>query len=193
MRQRRDVQVRQDALNFVRSQSATMTAPFIARVTATYSHRMTCDIETSDGQQIPNVPVLTKGGLVAGEPYGEVCLPAVDDFVIVMHGSYGTRHKIIVGTIFPYLANPMLKDAVNSGSKQFTKKLFEENKPLTYRRIFPSGTTIEIDDDGNTTVELPNGTYVKIDSGITIEDANGNEIVMGSSSVTINGNLEVLQ
>lgn len=211
MRQRRDVQVRQDALAFVRRGAhAVPTAPFIAQVVRTYSDRMTCDITTPDGQSLPNIPILTRGGLVDEEPYGEVCLPMADDYVIVMHVSYGARHKAIIGTILPYLANEMTKDAVESGGKQFTKKLFEANTPRSYRRVFPSGTSVEIDDDGYVTVELPNGTYIQIDdeveiedqhgnvvvmgsSGITVEDTNGNEIEMGTTSVTINGNLEVLK
>lgn len=193
MRQRNDVQVRQDTINFVRERQFTATSPFIAKVINTYSERMTCDLETPDGQKLYNIPVLTQGGLVDGEPYGVVSLPMIDDYVVVMHASFSERHKIIVGTFFPYLANAITKDVVNSGGKAYTKKLFEKDKPKTYRRVFPSGTTVEVDDDGDVTVETPDGTFIKVGDGVEIEDSNGNTIVMGSSSVTINGNLEVLQ
>ena len=209
MIQYRDIQVRQDSAAFVSRQGPTLTMPFIAQVIKTYPDRMTCDIKTTDGQTIKNVPVLTKGGLVDGKPYGEVSLPVIDDYVIVMYGSYGTRHKVIIGTFFPYLANELSKDVVNSDGKQFTKKLFD-GTPLGYRRILPSGTTLEIAENGDITIEHPNGTFITINdsvtvtdqsansivmssSGVTVSDTNGNTIEMGASSVTINGNLEVLQ
>jgi hypothetical protein len=215
--QKRDVQVRQAASLFPRLSTmdprTQITFPFLAKVTAAYSERMTCDLLTFDGQRLPNIPVMTKGGLVDGEHYGELDLPAIDDYVVVIHASYGTRHKVIIGTYIPYLANEYSKDAVNSSNKQFTKKLLEAEKPLEYRRILKSGTSVEVTEDGTITVETPTGRYIRIDeatpeikvedpdgniitldsSGVTIEDANGNDITMGSSSVTINGNLEVLQ
>lgn len=209
MRQSVDIRVRQGAATYARTQTDQATTPFIAQIISTYPERMTCDIETVDGELISNVPVLTRGGLVDGKPYGEISLPVIGDYVIVIYGSYGTRHKIIIGTFFPYLANELSKEVVNSDSKQFTKKLFE-GTPLSYRRIFPSGTTVEIAENGDVTIEHPNGTFVTIDesvtvtdhnansivmesSGVTVSDSNGNTIDMGSSSVTINGNLEVLQ
>lgn len=215
--QKRDIQVRQGALNYPNRSTmdplSQLGHPFMAKVTAAYSDRMTCDLETFDKQRLPNVPVMTKGGLVDGEHYGEMDLPAVDDYVIVMFASYGTRHKVIVGTILPYLANEFLSDAVGSQNKQFTKTVLEADKPLEYRRILKSGTSVQVEEDGTITVETPTGRYIKVDeatpeikiedpdgniitldsSGVTIVDANGNDITMGASSVTINGNLEVLQ
>jgi len=196
--QREDIQVRQGALNFIRrsTTSGEIHAPFFAKVIQAYSDRMTCDIEAVDGTPIKNVPVLTKGGLVDGEPYGEMCLPAVDDYVVVGFASFGQRHRVIIGTIFPYLANEFLKDAVNSTNKAFTKKLLVAGKPLEYRRIFKSGTSVHIEEDGSVTIETPEGSYIRIDeagSEIKIVDTNGNDITMGASSVTINSNLEVLQ
>lgn len=215
--QNRDIQVSQSAISFAQRTTMNLTdsvrAPFIARVLETHSDRMTCDIQTVDGQEIRNVPVVTRAGLVDGEHYGEMCLPAVDDHVIVIHASYGTRHKAIIGTIVPYLANEFGSDSVNSADKQFTKRMLSADKPLAYRRIFKSGTSIEVAEDGTITVETPSGRYVKIDeatpeikiedpdgnivtidgSGVSIVDANGNDITMGTTSVTINGNLEVLQ
>lgn len=215
-RQRRDVQVRQDAVGsserLYRNES---TAPFIAQVRETYSDRMTCDLLTPDGQEIDNVPLMTKAGLVDGEPYGEVCLPAVDDYVVVMYAAYGKRHKLVVGTFIPYLTNDFVQDVVNSGSKNFTKKLLEADKPLGYRRVFKTGTTVEIEEDGGVIVETPSGMYFRFDetnskiffgddqgtpntitldaNGILIEDTKGNDITMVTGKVTINGNLEVAQ
>lgn len=196
--QREDIQVTQSAINFIKR--STMTgeehASFIAQIIQVYSDRMTCDILTVDGATIQNVPVITKGGLINGKVYGEVCLPAVDDYVIVGYGSYGQRHKIILGTILPYLVNEFIKDAVNSSSKQFTKKLFVADKPLEDRRIFKSGTTVEVQEDGTAIIETPSGAYIKMDESadeIHIVDSNGNSFDMVSGKVTINGNLEVLQ
>jgi len=215
--QKEDIQVRQSALNFVKKSvtGGEAHAPFIAKVIQVHSDRMTCDIKTLDGATLANIPILTKGGLVDGEVYGEVCLPAIDDYVIVGYASYGQRHKVILGTILPYLVNEFVKDAVNSGSKQFTKKLLEADKPLGYRRIFKSGTTVQIEEDGGVIIETPSGMYVHIDeanskiiisdaqgtpnvvtldsNGVLIEDTKGNDITMTTGKVTINGNLEILQ
>ncbi len=208
IQQNRDVQVRQAGINFTKDTTMdplhNLTSPFMAKVLVTYSDRMTCDLETFDKQKLPNVPVMTKAGLVDGEHYGEMDLPAVGDYVIVIHASYGTRHKVIIGTVIPYLANEFLSDAVGSASKQFTKTVLEAEKPLEYRRILKSGTSVQVAEDGTITVETPDGSYVKIDvsdgsiivegtGDLTLTDGNGNEILMGASSVTVNGNLEVLQ
>lgn len=197
-RQSRDVQVRQDSVNFSRTTTMRgyVTSPFIGKVVEVYSERMTCDIETPDGQVIPNVPVMTKAGVIDGEPYGEVCLPALNDYVIVINASFGIRHRVIIGTFIPYDSNEFTKTPVNGASKATLTKLLETGKPLEYRRVFKSGASVLIEEDGTITVETPDGSIVKIGtgaSGITIDDTNGNNITMGASSVTINGNLEVLQ
>ena len=108
--QREDIQVRQGALNFVKRSitGGEIHAPFFAKVTQVHSDRMTCDIKTLDGATLANIPILTKGGLVDGEVYGEVCLPAIDDYVVVGFASYGQRHKVILGTIIPYLVNEFI-------------------------------------------------------------------------------------
>jgi len=188
--QKEDIQVRQSALNFVKKSvtGGEAHAPFIAKVIQVHSDRMTCDIKTLDGATLANIPILTKGGLVDGEVYGEMCLPAIDDYVIVGYASYGQRHKAILGTILPYLVNEFTKDAVNSGSKQFTKKLFEADKPLEYRRIFKSGTTVQIEEDGGVIIEVPSGTYIHIDEAngkILIEDQHGNKTTLDADGVII--------
>jgi hypothetical protein len=177
---------------------------------------MTCDITTPDGQLIDNIPVMTKAGLVDGEHYGEMCLPAVDDYVVVIQASYGSRHKIIVGTFIPYLTNEFsTKDAVNSTNKNFTKRVLEADKPLEYRRVFKSGATVQVEEDGGVIIETPSGFYIHFDeanskilfgddqgtpntitldsNGLLLEDTNGNDITMVSGKVTVNGNLEVNQ
>lgn len=198
--QKRDIQVRQGALNFPKRTTMDplfqLGHPFIAKVVNVYSERMTCDLDTSDGQRLSNVPVVTKGGLVNGEHYGEMDLPAVGDYVIVMFASYGVRHKVIIGTILPYLATEFSKDAIGSGTKQFTKTVLEADKPLEYRRVLKSGTSIQVEEDGTVTVETPSGSHIRIGEStpeIKIVDSNGNDITMEPSGVTINGNLEVLR
>jgi hypothetical protein len=214
MMQRRDIQVRQGAVDFTNRSGVPKTMPFIAKVENVYSDRMTCDLITNDGQKILNVPVMTKSGLKDGKPYGEVDLPEIEDFVIVMYASYGTRHKVIIGTFIPYLAKEF-KDAapVNSDNKQFATTFMELDIPDEYRRIFKSGTSIQVGEDGTITVETPSGAYVLFDeangeikledphgniylmdsSGVNLTDANGNELSMESGKVVINGNLEVSQ
>lgn len=196
--QRKDIQVRQGALEFIKGSTTQgeIHTPFFAKVTAVYSDRMTCDIETLDGAPLSNISVVTKGGLVDGKVYGEICLPAIDDYVVVGFGSYGQRHKVILGTIIPYLANEFVGDAVNSVSKAFTKKLLEAGKPIDYRRIFKSGTSVQIEEDGSIIVETPDGSYIKIDATagtFHIEDSNGNVIESSGTKITINGHLEVTQ
>ena len=196
-RQQQDIQVKQGVLEFIKNSTTQgeIHTSFFAKVLQTYSDRMTCDIETLDGAKIPNIPVSTKGGLVNGEAYGEIDLPAIHDYVIVGFSGYGQRHKLIIGTIFPYLVNEFIKDTVNSSNKAFTKKLFVVDKPLGYKRVFKTGTSVEIEEDGGIIIETPSGTYMHIDeanSEVKIEDQHGNNITMGASSVTINGNLEVL-
>jgi len=214
--QRRDIRVAQESISSnERLYGNKPSAPFIAQVRKAYSDRMTCDITTPDGQLLDNIPVMTQGGLVDGEPYGEISLPAKDDYVRVTYATYGNRCKVIDGTVIPYLAAEFNEDAVNSVNKNFTTKVLEADKPLGYRRIFKSGTTIEIEEDGGIIIETPNGMYVKIDeanskiligddqstpntitldsSGVLIEDTKGNDITMTTGKVTINGNLEVAQ
>lgn len=197
LKQRRDVQVRQDSIGY--PQKTTMafseTAPFIAQVTVVYSQRMTCDLKTSDGQILQNIPIKTQAGLIEGKPYGEVCLPAVDDYVIVIYASFGTRHKIVIGTIIPYLSSEFAQAPVNSSSKQFATKLLEADIPLEYRRIFKSGTSVQVKEDGTIIVETPSGRYIQIDedAGKLVLSANGNTISMETGKVVINGNMEVLQ
>lgn len=216
-RQSRDVQVHQSAVSFPRRTTMdpihNATVAFIARVLVAHSDRMTCDIETPDKQTLKNVPVMTKAGLVDGEHYGEMDLPAEDDYVIVISASYGANHEVIIGTFIPYLANEFGRDAVGSANKQFTLKVLEADVPLEYRRIFKAGVSVQIEEDGTITVEAPSGRYVKVDeangaihiedpdgnavelasSGISMTDANGNTVSMESGKVVINGNLEVLQ
>lgn len=214
MRQSIDVQVRQDGLLQVeRSSGALFTVPFLAQVIAVYSDRMTCDLTTLDGQTLSNIPVITKGGLVDGKPYGEVDFPAVDDYVFVMHAGYSSSNMVVVGTFFPYLSDGYTADVVNSAGKTFTKKLFEPGTPLGYRRVFKSGVSVQIEEDGRLIVETPDGTHIlfggkdKIleildshgntvladSSGMVLKDKNGNDVSMVSGKVTINGNMEVDQ
>jgi hypothetical protein len=213
-RQSRDIQVQQNAINTARRMGGFSNyIPYIAKVLAVYSDRITCDLITVDGVELKNVPVLTKAGLIDGEPYGEIDLPAIGDYVSIMQIGTGERQRAIIGTFIPYLSNDFNADAVNSAGKAYTKKLMEEGKEKVFKKIFQGGTSFECDEDGTITVETPSGTYVRIDeaagtvtitdqhgnsyimdsSGVTTTDTNGNDVTMESGKVTINGNLEVLQ
>lgn len=187
----------------------------IARVIAVHADRGACDIRSWSGAIKYNVPIVTKAGLIDDEVYGEIEFPSVDDYVLVDFIRDRESEPIIVGTLIPYLNTKFQsgQTAVNSSSKQFTLKLLEEGKENFYRKIFRSGTTIEVQDDGTVIVELPSGTYLKLDeagselviedqhgniftldsNGVKIEDTNGNDVTMQSGKVTVNGNLEVAQ
>lgn len=170
----------------------------IAKVVDVHTDRMTVDVISNNGLRVKNVQLMTKGGLENGEIWGEMEVPSIDQRVVVafLHGREDA--PFVIGTIFPYNFSKYQsgQTAVNSDSKQFTTKLLEDVDPKAYRRIFKSGTTVEVKADGTITIETPSGTYFQIneDSGdTTIEDQHGNTIVMSTSNVTINGNLEVLQ
>lgn len=200
-KQKRDVQVQQGAVQFSQqSMVIENRSAFIAQVIETFSQRMTCNLKTVDGQILYNIPVMTHAGLIGGRPYGTVNLPAVKDYVVVLYASYGTRHKVIIGTIVPYLAQEFSKAPVNSDNKQFATAMLDSNKPLEYKRIFKSGTSILVEEDGTLSVETPSGAFIRLsesENKILIKDSNGNTITMESGEsekkVVINGHLEVLQ
>jgi len=55
-----------------------------------------------------------------------------------------------------------------------------------------SGNKISIDDSGILVEDKNSNTVTMNSSGMKLEDKNGHDITMGSTSVTINGNLEIL-
>ena len=170
----------------------------IAKIKAVHSDRATCDIQSWSGAATYNVPVRTKGGLIDDEVYGELDLPTVGDHVIVSFLGNNESDPIIEGTLLPYLHSKFQSSQtpVDSSSKQFTKKLLESEKEKTYRKIFKSGTTMEVSEDGSYIIETPSGSYIRINedsSGDIIIEANGNKFSMESGKVVINDNLEILQ
>lgn len=171
--------------------------PFVAQVKAVYSDRMACDLQTWDGGEIYNVPVLTRCGInTQNEIWGEMDFPQVDDYVIVLFVGPYTSQPLIIGTVFPFLLSYFQSNQtpVNSSNKQFTKKLLETSHENTYRRIFKSGTSVEVGEDGTTTVETPSGSYIQIDESgndITIEPKNKLSIKNASQNLyTLLSNLQ---
>lgn len=192
-----------------------ITQSSIARVVEAYPNTMTCDIESSNGMLITNVPLLTKCGLEKDEVFGEIELPSKDTYVVVANVGGKESFPFIIGTFYPYSTNKYQsgQKAVKSNNKQFTLKLLEDIAKTVFRKIFRSGTSVEVMEDGTFVLETPSGTYITINetneniiiedkhgnittmdsAGMRLEDKNGNTIEMGSSSVKINNNLEVLQ
>ncbi|MDE1868063.1 MAG: hypothetical protein KGI08_10205 [Thaumarchaeota archaeon] len=185
-------------------------APFMAVVVNAYSDRMTCDIApppnvpNTGSNTTPleavffNVPVVVNGGIdpQSNEIWGEMETPQVNDYVIVDYlGPYYTM-MAIVGTIYPFTMSYFQSNQtpVNSTNKQFSKKLLVSNQLKTYRRIFKSGTTIEIGEDGTVTIETPSGSYIQMsESGdnITIEPKNKVSIKNASQNLyTLLNNLQ---
>lgn len=154
----------------------------IGEVKFVHMDRMTVDIQTNNGMTVKNVQILTKGGLVDTEVWGELEVPEVGTSVVVAFINGNAGYPFILGYLFPYGYSKYQSNQtpVNSGSKAYTKKLLEDVDPKTYRRIFKSGTTVEVKADGTTIIETPSGDHVKINGtgGITIE---------GSSNITIKG------
>lgn len=192
----------------------SVNAFFLATVTQVYPKRGTCDIEIENGVPYKNVPIMFECGLIDNKVYGEFEMPVKNSTVVVLLlGLTGDRPIILNKSFYPYLMDEYNKTQtpVNSDNKQYTKKLLEEGKEKVYRKIFKSGTSIEVQDDGTIIVEIPDGTAITIDadgitmvdsdgnqiatssSGVTVEDTNGNTINMGTTSVKINDNLEILQ
>jgi len=159
--------------------------------------RCKCRTDTTD---LVDIPMLTKGGLVDGEVYGELDMPCVDDLVVVGFLGGNSNQPYILGVIIPYLDPAWGQDnvAVNSGSKAYTKKLLEAGKEGHYRKIHKSGTTVEIMEDGSAVVETPKGMFVYLDDAndkIIAQVESGVDIVMEKGvGVNICGtNLEVLK
>jgi hypothetical protein len=170
----------------------------ICEVTKVRMKNMSVDIKTNNGVPIKNVPIVTKGGLENDEVWGELEVPSVGSYVIIAFINDNEEAPIMIGTILPYLHTLYQTEQVpvNTASKAFTKKLLEDIDPAIYRKIFKSGTTIEVQEDGTIILEVPDGSYVKLDSTagtFYIEDSSGNVIQSDATKVTINGNLEVLQ
>ena len=194
-RKRNNISVLQNSI-FKSQGIGQRTNSFYAVVSAVYTEKNTCDLDAWDGSQLSDIPVATKAGLINDEVYGVLDLPAKEDVVRVdfVKGIY-----VISDTIIPYLTNEFhsAQTPVNSSGKAYTLKLLEEGKDNTYRKIFKSGTTIEVQDNGTIIIETPSGTYLKVNeasSGDVTVEANGNTFSMQSGKVAINGsNLEVLQ
>ena len=176
-----------------------MVQIYIAEVTAVYSERNTCDIiSVKTNAPLRDVPILTKGGLIDDEVYGELDLPAVGDRVVVGYVDGREGMPVVLGFVIPYLFNyfAVEQTAVNSTTKTNSLTLLESGKPNLYRRIFKSGTSIEVAEDGSVFIETPDGSYLNIDATagtFDLTDSSGNTFVSSGTTVTINGNLEVDQ
>lgn len=207
-------------LNYVRGSDLTDSST--GKVVKVYPDRMACDILSGSGGMMYNVPILSNCGLEelsedgkGGEVWGELDLPSVNNYVMVQFFGGRNSFPYIDGSLYPYAHKMYQGDQkpVNSADKQFTLKLLEDVDPKTYRRIFKSGTSLEVQKDGTIIVETPDGSYIRMDAtekgfliedasgnivttgadGVKIEDCNGNDISMVSGKVTINGNLEISQ
>ena len=155
----------------------TRSGTAVAQVLATYSDRVTCDVRLLEGLELRNVPVGTDCGVIeiGGEKkvYGKIELPIVRNYVMILF--IGGR-PMIIGNTFPFLNELFLEEkqllagpnditGPEMERKEYTTKLLEKDKPKTYKRVFPSGTTLEIDDDGSVFLEtIDLGRFVhKID------------------------------
>lgn len=188
----------------------------ICKVMAVHMDRGTVDILTNTAMPVKNVPVMLRNGLNADEEvWGELELPDVDSQVVVAFIDNNGGQPFVLGSLMAWGYSKYQSDQTPavSANKQFTLKLLEDVDSKTYRKVFKSGTTVEVGADGTLTVELPSGTYILADeaagsvlledqhgntvtmdsSGMILGDANGNDVTMGTTSVTINGNFEVLQ
>jgi hypothetical protein len=183
----------------------------IAKILDVYTETMTCDIETPNGSISSNVPVLTRCGLENDEVWGEVELPSIGSHVIIIFIEGRESFPVILGTLFPYGNNKYQsgQTPVASADKAFSLKLLEKLDQKLYRRIFKSGASVEVKEDGTILIETPSGTSVQIDetakkitveqkdgsdvctltlaaaSGFDIKDKNNNEVVSSSSGMQL--------
>jgi len=181
--------VKQKGVQNVPALSNTV-ASYMAQVTAVHGDRYTCDVKTVNGTETKNIPVLAKNGLINGEVFGEYDLPAVEDWVTVIHiGNTANQPAILNMTIYPYLMAEYgsAQVPVSSVLKTFTKKLLEEGTEGTYKRVFKSGASIEIQDDGTIVLETPSGSVIEMDetTGINVTDKNGNSVQMDATGITL--------
>jgi hypothetical protein len=187
-------------------------------VQAVHPDEMTCDVTTgkntmttvggssqvkhSNGILHKHVPILSRCGLddsTSKQVWGEMELPAINSAVVIIFILGKESFPVIIGTLFPY-AHDLFQDGqtpVNSSSKQFTKKILEKNLDVkTYRRIFKSGSTLEVKADGTMILETVSGQYLELDEStghFSIHDSHGNSMASTNTSVKINENLEILQ
>jgi hypothetical protein len=173
----------------------------LATVKKVHPDRYTCDVTTENGSVMKNVPVMAECGLIGDtqEIYGTFDMPEVESSVIIIFvGGTADKPLIINASFFPYLYDAYGKSqtAVNSSSKAETKKLLEEGKERYYRKIFKSGTTVEVTDDGTIKVEVPSGSIVTVDESsdlISIKHNNGSEILVDvNMSVKHNNGSEIV-
>jgi hypothetical protein len=146
----------------------------LAEVLAVHSDRNTCDVDYVT--KVYNVPVLTKGGLVDGEVYGELDLPNIGDMVIIGSIAEDENRLFIMSSIIPYLYSKFQAGqvTVNSASKAHTKTFLEANKSKTYKKIFKSGSTWEVKEDGTIIWETPSGGVITLDGASGQANINGN-------------------
>ncbi|QHE75788.1 phage baseplate assembly protein V [Hydrogenophaga sp. PBL-H3] len=113
----------------------------------------------------------------AGRDRGFFFLPDVDDEVLVIFMNGDARHPLIMGGLWNG-SSPSPADVVNGQHK--TKRLKSKN-----------GVAITIlDEDGQETLtlETPGGQTVTLQDGpgsITLEDANGNRVVMDTAGIAV--------
>ncbi len=161
----------------------------VGTVKFVHMDRMTVDIQTNNGQKVKNVQILTRGGLINGEVWGELELPEVDTTVVVGFINGNAGFPFVMGYLFPYGYSKYQSNQtpVNSSSKAFTQKLLEDVDPKYYRRIFKSGTTVEVQDNGTIIVETPSGSVLKVQEsdGKIVIDASGGEIQLNGSSKSL--------
>lgn len=169
---------------------------YFAEIVKVYPERYTCDIKSlRSGQVVRDVPVTTTAGVIDGEIYGTFEMPAEGDRVMVGFIENRESLPIILDTVIPFLTSEFGEDSqtpVNSSNKAYGLKLLEAGKENAYRRIFKSGTTIEVDDDGTVTLETPSGTYVLLDETndkIVVEDQHGNTITLDTNGVIVEDGL----
>jgi hypothetical protein len=185
---------------------------FWGTVKAQYSALFAVDVVLDVGQLLKAVPVMspTWAGENTDRAFGTRDLPPVDSEVPVLIPDGIFENSIVLPFSRLNFSTKMTTDLVVSGKERESLSINEKGWKVTYDKATgtwsaetPSGNDqvkIAIDRSANTiTVTQKDGASAKNEivltktSGITITDRNGNTFTMGSTSVTINGNLEVLR
>ena len=160
----------------------------VGRIVKAYSERMSCDVVLLDGVTLRNTPILTKGSTEDGKISGEISLPLVNDYVVLL---FVNGRPVIIGTILPYLNENFFTQelpGIEGKNKQHTQKLLEEGKPKTWKRVYPSGTTLEVADDGSLYLEVPDlGSLVfnVSEHTVGIKDGSDNSVVLSEHGIVV--------
>jgi hypothetical protein len=181
-------------------------------VVAQQSELFAVDVRLLNGLLLQSVPVLspTWAGENDDRAFGTRDIPPIDGEVLVLLPGGQTEFAAVLPVSRLGLTDKMKVALVQADKARESLTVTEAGWSVTYDKDTgdvtfqtPSGNnqiTIKVDrTNGVISVTQKTGSSTKNEivldgaSGITVTDTNGNTLVMDSTSVRVNGNLEVLR